>query len=297
MRYGGGTGGAQGADPPQGGGKTCDIAADVNRLLADVRLNGRMSAKGDCVMPAPQTQMQTRSAPSPVAAQPGHLPRGAMVPEGGALPLSGLTVLLVEDSRFASDALRLMCQRSGARLRRAETMAQAEAHLRTYRPDVVIVDLGLPDGRGDLLIRDLVLSRRHAVVLGTSGDPAGRKAALAAGAQGFLEKPMAGLAAFQAAVLRHLPDRFAFLDDPGAQGGGFGDPLALQDDLALAEAMLARGPDAAEQAYLGSFLSGLGRIANDRDLTLAASDLGEAPGALHRLHGLVKERLAQGATF
>ena len=248
-------------------------------------------------MPTPQTQVQTVSGPSPVAAQAGHLPRGALVPGGGALPLSGLTVLLVEDSRFASDALRLMCQRSGARLRRAETMAQAEAHLRTYRPDVVIVDLGLPDGRGDCLIRDLVLSRRHAVILGISGDPEGRKAALAAGAQGFLEKPMAGLAAFQAAVLRHLPDRFAILGQAGAPGGSWGDPLALQDDLAVAEAMLARGPDAEERAYLGSFLSGLGRIANDRDLTLAANDLGEAPGALQRLHGLVKARLAQGATF
>ncbi|MDZ7884424.1 MAG: response regulator [Mycobacterium sp.] len=111
---------------------------------------------------------------------------------------------MVEDSRFASDALRLLCQRSGARLRRAETHgtgAGASAHL---FPDVVLVDLGLPDGRGDLLIRELVALPQPMLVLGLSGDPDGRALALQAGAAGFLEKPLAGLGAFQRAVLRHL---------------------------------------------------------------------------------------------
>jgi len=37
-------------------------------------------------------------------------------------PLLGLTVLVVEDSRFASEALRLMCLHSGARLRRESSI-------------------------------------------------------------------------------------------------------------------------------------------------------------------------------
>jgi DNA-binding response OmpR family regulator len=68
-------------------------------------------------------------------------------------PLAGLTILAVEDSRFASEALRLMCLRSDARLRRADSLEQADRHLSVYRPDVVIVDLGLPDGNGADLIR------------------------------------------------------------------------------------------------------------------------------------------------
>ena len=120
-------------------------------------------------------------------------------------PLQGLTILTVEDSRFASESLRLLCLRSDARLRRAESLEQADRHLSVYRPDIVIVDLGLPDGDGTDLIRRLARQRCPGpVVLGTSGDPAGQKAALAAGAAGFLPKPIDSLAHFQATVLGHL---------------------------------------------------------------------------------------------
>ncbi|MDT8854645.1 response regulator [Paracoccaceae bacterium Fryx2] len=237
--------------------------------------------------------------------QPVFLPAGAtaartLMPRG-TQPLQGLTFLVVEDSRFACDALRLMCQRSGARMRRAENLQAARAHLRVYRPDVVIVDLGLPDGRGEGLIRDLArLGSRVPVLLGTSGDAGGRAAALAAGASGFLEKPLESLAVFQRAILRHMPDRdclssgLAEAEVPLAP-----DPLALRDDLARAAGMIAAGPDAVQRRYLAGFVGGLARSVHDATLEQAAVDAardeaGAGQGTarrLDRLAGLLATRL------
>lgn len=227
---------------------------------------------------------------------PSYLPSGVAVPGMGALPLSGLTFLVVEDSRFASDALRLLCQRSGARLRRAETMEQARAHLRTYSPDVVLVDLGLPDGRGDLLIRDLVALPQPMLVLGLSGDPEGRVLAMQAGAAGFMEKPLAGLGAFQRAVLRHLPGRLApTLRDEDATVPP--DLLALQDDLARAALCLSDDLDANARGYLAGFVAGVARSAGDSDLAAAAAAAARTAEALPLLQSLVQRRLSEGASF
>lgn len=209
-------------------------------------------------------------------------------------PLHGLTVLVVEDSRFACDALRLLCQRSGARLRRAETLHAARAHLKVYRPDVVIVDLGLPDGRGETLIRNLALQVPHpAVILGSSGDPAGRAAALAAGAAGFLEKPIASLAAFQSALLHHLPDRATrVMVAPSPVGLPPADPQALRDDLARAADLIATASDPVQRKYLIGFLTGLARSTQDRALAQAAA-LADGEKGLADLAGMLARRLAK----
>lgn len=230
-------------------------------------------------------------------------------------PLAGLTVLVVEDSRYACEAMRLLCQHSGARLRRADSLAAAARHLRVYRPDVLIVDLGLPDGPGEALIADLVQhSARPAVILGTSGDPLLAPAALAAGADGFLDKPLPGLAGFQAALLAYLPEQARLVgpvEEPREEPSLAPDPIALRDDLALAEDILASGPDGPAGDYVSRFLSGLARSAHDRQLEHAAvrlahdlrAERGAATGppatrreaALRRVAGLLRDRLAAGA--
>ena len=120
-------------------------------------------------------------------------------------PLLGMTVLVVEDSRFACDAMRLLCLRSGARIRRADCLQSARRHLALYRPTVTIIDLGLPDGSGAELIAEVSTSLpRVAVVLGTSGDSFAEDVAYAAGADGFFPKPVENLATFQNTIISLL---------------------------------------------------------------------------------------------
>ncbi|MGX0904267.1 DNA-binding response OmpR family regulator [Roseovarius sp. MBR-79] len=214
-----------------------------------------------------------------------------------ARPLLGLTVLVVEDSRFASEALRLMCLRSGARLRRADSLRAAHRHLQVYRPSVMIVDAGLPDGSGLDLIRTMSAAcPRISVILAMSGDVGLGGAARRAGADGFLPKPMVRLAEFQQAMLRHLPpDRCPVGPYALSQERITPDRLAYRDDLEHVHAVLAARPGAAALSYAAQFLIGVAQAAGDPALAQAASGLtGHGPEAgLAHVMGLIEARLAE----
>ncbi|MEL6645919.1 MAG: response regulator [Pseudomonadota bacterium] len=220
-------------------------------------------------------------------------------------PLLGQTILVVEDSRFASEALRLMCLRSGARIRRADSLASATRHLSTYMPSIAIVDLGLPDGSGIDLIDTMASAQpRIPVILATSGDDGMHEAALDAGAHGYLEKPLTSLAAFQAAIMAHLPPTpgiapLRAVDEPELSP----DALAYRDDLARAAAVARAGADRETLNYLAQFLGGLATSAGDTPLKDAADDLkdalqngAQAEPQFQRLAGLIEARLQKEAT-
>ncbi|MBC7131861.1 MAG: response regulator [Roseovarius sp.] len=212
-------------------------------------------------------------------------------------PLLGLTLLAVEDSRFASEALRLMCLRSGARLRRADSLRAAERHLQVYRPSVIIVDPGLPDGSGlDLIARLGAARPRIPVILAMSGDTGREGAALRAGADGFLPKPLVRLAEFQQAVLRHLPpERCPTGLYPLSQERITPDRLAYREDLDHVRAVLSGGPDRAAIAYAAQFLTGVAQAADDPSLAQAAGGLtghGAEAGLAHVMC-LIEARLAE----
>ena len=183
-------------------------------------------------------------------------------------PLLGVMVLVVEDSRYACDAVRLMCQRSGARIRRAESLASANRHLTAYRPRVAIIDLGLPDGSGVTLIEQLARSEpRIDAIVAISGDDTLAEDARDAGADMFLAKPLSSLFDFQSTILSLLPedDHPDHIDYP-LEDSIEPDPLALRDDLSLAADLLNENPQPGTLNYVATFLKGLSRAAGDREL-------------------------------
>lgn len=217
-------------------------------------------------------------------------------------PLLGLTVLVIEDSRYACEAMRLLCLRSGARIRRADSLKSARRHLQVYRPSVVIIDLGLPDGNGVDLIRELTsCDPRVDVVFGISGDPDGEDQAIAAGADGFLAKPVTSLALFQQALLSNLPaDRqpagLRELPDDAIEP----DLMAFQDDMEHIAGVLDDQSDGTTLDYVAQFLGGLARSAHDDGLEKAATALAakRATGDPARQEardviGIIRERLTQ----
>jgi CheY-like chemotaxis protein len=213
-------------------------------------------------------------------------------------PLQGQTVLVVEDSRFACEALRLLCQRSGARIRRADTLRSARRHLQAFRPSVVIVDLGLPDGNGADLIRELSEGTpRISAIIGMSGDDGSAEIAMDAGADAFLAKPIATVGQFQQVILSALPAIPSMLRSVSADSVS-PDRLAARDDLARVAAVLADTDDAATVAYVAQFLGGLARIAGDAELEAAASGLtrGDA-AAVKAMSDLIAERIAGHGAF
>ncbi len=196
-------------------------------------------------------------------------------------PMLGMTILVVEDSIYASEALRLLCLRSGARIRRADCLASARRHLAVYRPSALIVDLGLPDGSGaDLIAQISRATPKVSVVAALSGDTGMEQVALEAGADCFLEKPMTSIAQFQSAILAHMPPEYRqlglrALSDEQVEP----DQVAYLDDMSHAQELLKDASEDSVLAYLGQFLTGVARCAGD----------GALLGVAERVEGLRRD--------
>lgn len=64
-------------------------------------------------------------------------------------------VLIVEDEQAIRRFLRTALEGDGMRVYEAETLQRGLLEAATRKPDLIILDLGLPDGDGIEFIRDL----------------------------------------------------------------------------------------------------------------------------------------------
>ncbi len=117
----------------------------------------------------------------------------------------GARVLLVEDDEPVRRGLATNLAAHGYVVATAGSVRDALQHWDAGRPDVILLDLGLPDGDGSTVIRRV---RRDAttpiLILSARGDEADKVAALDAGADDYVTKPfgLAELRSRVAAILR-----------------------------------------------------------------------------------------------
>lgn len=102
----------------------------------------------------------------------------------------GAKILVVEDEPHIRRLLRATMQRAGHEVIEAEDARQAIARLDIERPDIVLLDLGLPDRDGLELIGAIRLRSAAIVIVVSARDDGTEKvAALDLGADDYVTKP------------------------------------------------------------------------------------------------------------
>ena len=117
------------------------------------------------------------------------------------------SVLIGEDEQAIRRFLRTALEAEGLRVFDAQTLQRGLLEAATRKPDLVILDLGLPDGDGIDFIRDFrQWSATPVIVLSARSEEHDKIVALDAGADDYLSKPF-GIGELQArlrvALRRH----------------------------------------------------------------------------------------------
>jgi two-component system KDP operon response regulator KdpE len=117
-------------------------------------------------------------------------------------------ILAVEDEPDIRRILRVLLEGDQYRFIEAETAERGEIEARSHKPDLLLVDLGLPDGNGiDLIRRIRAWSPVPIIVLSARTMEEQKIAALDAGADDYVTKPFSTpelLARVRAALRRHV---------------------------------------------------------------------------------------------
>jgi two-component system, cell cycle response regulator DivK len=106
-------------------------------------------------------------------------------------PFAGATVLVVDDLALDRKLVRVLLSREGCRVEIAHDSSSARLQLASFRPDVVVLDLRIPQDEPLDLARELKSSAptRDISILAVSAYR-GEDEARAAGCDAFLAKPI-----------------------------------------------------------------------------------------------------------
>ncbi len=133
------------------------------------------------------------------------------------------TILLVEDERAITEPLAEALEREGFMPSLAGTAAEAMEKARGPAPDLVLLDIGLPDGSGLDVCRELRRVTEVPIIMLTArGAEADRVAGLELGADDYIVKPFSArevMARVRAVLRRTTP----------AQATGGGEEIRIGD--------------------------------------------------------------------
>ena len=138
--------------------------------------------------------------------EPSLPPQPPETPDAAAAPGGGPVVLVIEDDPQIRRFLRATLGTHGYRLLEATAGESGLVEAATRQPDIVILDLGLPDIDGLEVIRRLRdWTTLPIIVLSARGQERDKIAALDAGADDYVSKPfgVGELLARMRAALRH----------------------------------------------------------------------------------------------
>ncbi len=117
-------------------------------------------------------------------------------------------ILVIEDEPAIRNILKVLLEAERYRVIEADSAVRAEIEARTHKPDLLLLDLGLPDGDGLAIIRRLrAWSQVPIVVLSARTMEEQKIAALDAGADDYVTKPFSApelLARVRSALRRNV---------------------------------------------------------------------------------------------
>jgi CheY-like chemotaxis protein len=145
----------------------------------------------DVAVEATAVAPQVAPVPEEVAAEE-ELPKPQLVAIDGRLPPRRL--LLVEDDKMTQELLQSILKNTGIEVRSHGNAQEAYESFCSFRPDVVIADLGLPDSNGFELMKRLRSVAKYdfyAIAFSANNHRNVLKTALSAGFDSFLPKPLA----------------------------------------------------------------------------------------------------------